>query len=155
MMSWKYFEVGVLLWAKLKFSRDYENRFLNKTKKDFVIDFDNVWKWLRFTRKDHAKRLLEKNFTIDIDYQVIKHKPAPPSCGAGFEDLKSPSINLGGAGLNKEQMKMKMKMKIYMISKNKMNTMFLTNMINILKNVYNKYIFKEMKIYIWRDKKKK
>ena len=121
---------------------------MNKTKKDFVIDFDNVWKWLRFTRKDHAKRLLEKNFTIDIDYQVIKHKPAPPSCGAGFEDLKSPSINLGGAGLNKEQMKMKMKMKIYMISKNKMNTMFLTNMINILKNVYNKYIFKEMKIYI-------
>ena len=40
------------------------------TKKDFVVDFDNAWKWAGFTRKDNAKTVLNKHFTIDIDYQV-------------------------------------------------------------------------------------
>ena len=35
---------------------------------DFVIDFDSVWKWLGFTRKDNAKRLLDKFFVVNIDY---------------------------------------------------------------------------------------
>ena len=38
-------------------------------KKDFVIDLDNVWKWLGFAQKVNAKNLLEKNFTVDIDYK--------------------------------------------------------------------------------------
>lgn len=37
---------------------------------DFVIDFENVWKWCGFTRKDNAKRLLEKYFTLNIDYKI-------------------------------------------------------------------------------------
>lgn len=41
-------------------------------KKDFIIDFDNVWKWCGFTRKGDGKRVLEKNFKIDIHYQVKK-----------------------------------------------------------------------------------
>ena len=95
-----------------RLSRDYENRLINKiknnfndneqklflssfycflnydSKKDFVIDFDNAWKWCGFSRKDPAKRVLEKNFTIDIDYKV--QIPAPPTCGAGIEESKSP-----------------------------------------------------------------
>ena len=102
-----------------RLSKDYENRFLTKikenfnenqqqlfvasfycflnydSKKDFIIDFDNVWKWLGFTRKDNSKRLLEKFFIIDIDYKT--QKDAPPKGGAAFS-----SKNLGGAGLNKE-----------------------------------------------------
>ena len=35
---------------------------------DFVIDLDNVWKWLGFSQKVNAKTLLEKNFAIDKDY---------------------------------------------------------------------------------------
>jgi len=42
------------------------------TKKDFVIDFDNVWKWMGFSRKDNAKTVLNKHFTIETDYQVKK-----------------------------------------------------------------------------------
>ena len=38
---------------------------------DFVIDLDNVWKWLGFAQKVKAKVLLEKNFTIDIDYKNL------------------------------------------------------------------------------------
>ena len=38
---------------------------------DFVIDLDNVWKWLEFKQKATAKVLLEKNFKIDIDYKNL------------------------------------------------------------------------------------
>jgi hypothetical protein len=78
-----------------RLTKDYENKFLMKIKEnfndnqqqlfvasfycflnydkknDFVIDFDNVWKWLGFTRKDNSKRLLEKFFTEDIDYKIV------------------------------------------------------------------------------------
>jgi hypothetical protein len=107
-----------------RLSKDYENKLLNKikinftdnqqklfvasfycflkydSKKDFVIDFDHVWKWLGYSRKSDAKRVLDKHFTIDIDYQV--RKAAPPISAAAFKESKSPSKNLGGAGINKE-----------------------------------------------------
>ncbi len=78
-----------------KLSKDYENKMISKIKKeftepqqqlfagsfychlkfdaknDFVIDFDDVWKWVGFTRKDNAKRLLEKFFIEDKDYKIL------------------------------------------------------------------------------------
>ena len=42
--------------------------FLNYTKKDFVIDLDDAWKWLGFGRKSDGKRVLEKKFKKDIDF---------------------------------------------------------------------------------------
>ena len=38
---------------------------------DFVIDLDDVWKWLDFTNKANAKKLLEKYFVIDKDYKLL------------------------------------------------------------------------------------
>lgn len=38
---------------------------------DFVIDLDNVWKWLGFGQKVNAKRVLEKHFTINKDYKIL------------------------------------------------------------------------------------
>jgi len=35
---------------------------------DFVIDLDNIWKWLGFSQKVNAKTLLEKQFVINKDY---------------------------------------------------------------------------------------
>ena len=35
---------------------------------DFVIDLDNVWKWIGFNQKVKAKSLLERHFKCDIDY---------------------------------------------------------------------------------------
>jgi len=82
-----------------RLSKDYENRLINKikdnfnekeqqifvtsfycflnydTKKDFVVDFDSAWKWAGFSRKDHAKTVLNKHFIIDIDYQVKSFAP--------------------------------------------------------------------------------
>lgn len=37
---------------------------------DFVIDLDNIWKWLGFQQKYNAKVVLEKNFILDKDYKI-------------------------------------------------------------------------------------
>ena len=75
-----------------KFSGDYQSKLVEKvknnftnyeqqlflssfycylkhdSKKDFVIDLDNVWKWLDFNQKVKAKILLENHFTLNKDY---------------------------------------------------------------------------------------
>ena len=43
--------------------------FLNyDSKMDYVIDLDDVWKWLKFSTKQKAKMLLENHFVKDTDY---------------------------------------------------------------------------------------
>jgi hypothetical protein len=78
-----------------RLSTNYQNKFLSKikstftcddqrlfvtsfyvylnynSKEDFVIDLDNVWKWLGFQQKVNAKRVLEKHFKLDIDYKFL------------------------------------------------------------------------------------
>ena len=46
------------------------------SRKDFIIDLDNVWEWLGFQSKFNAKRLLEKYFTINIDYILLLRQSA-------------------------------------------------------------------------------
>ena len=41
---------------------------------EFVVDLDNVWKWMGFSQKDRAKRLLEANFVMDMDYKCLLHE---------------------------------------------------------------------------------
>lgn len=38
---------------------------------DFVVDLDDVWKWLEFTNKANAKILLEKYFIKNKDYKSL------------------------------------------------------------------------------------
>jgi hypothetical protein len=46
--------------------------YLNYNQKnDFVINLDDVWKWLGFSQKVKAKLLLEKHFIIDVDYKLL------------------------------------------------------------------------------------
>lgn len=46
--------------------------YLNhNSKTDFMVDLDDIWKWLGFNQKVKAKLLLEKNFIIDIDYKNL------------------------------------------------------------------------------------
>ena len=71
-------------------SNTYQNKLLNKIKEkfsdneqqmfvasfycylnyhdEFIIDLDNIWKWLGFNQKVKAKVLLENHFKINIDY---------------------------------------------------------------------------------------
>jgi hypothetical protein len=39
------------------------------TKNDFVVDLDDVWKWIGFSKKYNAERVLETHFNCDIDYK--------------------------------------------------------------------------------------
>ena len=39
---------------------------------DYIINLDDIWKWLGFSQKVNSKVLLEKNFKIDIDYKILK-----------------------------------------------------------------------------------
>ena len=46
--------------------------YLNYNKNtDFVVDLDNIWCWLGFNQKFNAIRLIEKFFTVDIDYKNL------------------------------------------------------------------------------------
>lgn len=86
-----------------KFSGDYQNKLIEKVKKhftnyeqqlflssfycylkydsknDFVIDLDNIWKWLGFSSKFNAKRLLENKFIINKDYKLLLLQSAKQS----------------------------------------------------------------------------
>ena len=54
--------------------------FLNCDKKnDFIIDLDNVWKWLGFSSKHKAKELLNKSFILDKDYKLLLTQPGEQS----------------------------------------------------------------------------
>jgi hypothetical protein len=54
-------------------------------KKDFVVDLDNVWKWMGFSQKYNAERMLEKHFIIEIDYKKL----APQGGGANSDNKYS------------------------------------------------------------------
>ena len=45
--------------------------YLNYKSDEFVIDLDDIWKWLGFSRKNDSKKLLEKHFKMEIDYKIV------------------------------------------------------------------------------------
>lgn len=46
--------------------------YLNYDKNtDFVVDLDDVWRWLEFSQKFNAIRIIEANFKLDVDYKNI------------------------------------------------------------------------------------
>lgn len=99
-----------------KFSGDYQSKLVEKvkntftnyeqqlflssfycylkydTKNDFVIDLDNVWKWLGFSIKVNAKNVLEKNFTINVDYKILllklQEQKIAPQVGGTKKDTR-------------------------------------------------------------------
>ncbi|ATZ80831.1 hypothetical protein BMW23_0785 [Bodo saltans virus] len=73
----KNYENKLITKIKTHFTNDEQQLFvvsfycyLNYSKDTFVIDFNDVWKWIGFTRKDNAKRLLIKLFVENIDYRI-------------------------------------------------------------------------------------
>ena len=54
--------------------------FLNyNSKRDYVVDLDDVWKWVGYSNKAHSKILLEKNFIINKDYKCLLPQPREQS----------------------------------------------------------------------------
>lgn len=105
----------------IRLSQDYQNKLLNKikakftdtqqqlfassfycylnhnSKNEFIIDLDDVWKWMGFSRKDPAKVVIVKNFIKDIDYKILIVK----------KEITENQTNRGGR--NKEQIIMTIK----------------------------------------------
>jgi len=101
-----------------KFSSDYNNKLLAKIKdsftdfqqqlflssfycylkyhptNDFVIDLDDVWKWMDFFQKQRAKELLEKNFVIDKDYKCLLTFESEQKKGRGGHNIKKIMLNV-------------------------------------------------------------
>lgn len=70
--------------------------YLNYDKNiDFVVDLDDIWKWLGFQQKYHAKVVLEKNFKLDIDYKNLAHATS------GAVSEQEPTVKQNG-GHNKQ-----------------------------------------------------
>lgn len=78
-----------------QFSDDEQRQFVDHFKlyaeygpnSGFVMDIDNIWKWIGFARKDHAKRFLKNNFIDNIDYIVLITDPHR-SGGQNKENIK-------------------------------------------------------------------
>lgn len=68
---------------------------------DFVIDLDNIWKWLGFSKKQTAKILLENQFNNNVDYKMMLSQLAEQT-----NDEVLPTLKLrqktGSGGHNKE-----------------------------------------------------
>lgn len=45
--------------------------YLNHNPTEFIVDFDNVWKWLGFQQKYNGVVVLERHFVEKMDYQVL------------------------------------------------------------------------------------
>ena len=60
---------------------------------DFVIDLDDVWKWLGFTQKAHVKPMIESNFKLNVDYTISipEFKKTKTDQQSGGSDEEQPS----------------------------------------------------------------
>jgi hypothetical protein len=63
---------------------------------DFVVNLENVWKFIGFSNKANGKRLLKQHFTENKDYQKLLIRSDEQV--VNLKDGK----NIGGAGLNQE-----------------------------------------------------
>ena len=89
--------------------------YLNYNKNtDFVVDLDDVWKWLGFAQKINVRTLLEKNFTINVDYTVSIpefKKSEKPENVSGGSDEEQPTESIipskpKNGGQNKQTIKL-------------------------------------------------
>ena len=99
------FNNRLLLKIKENFNEEEQKIFITSfycylnydQKNDFVIDLDNIWKWLGFSQKIKAKQLLEKNFKKNIDYkislyQLVKQKNDEKKHGGNNREIFSLTI---------------------------------------------------------------
>lgn len=80
--------------------------YLNYDKNiDFVVDLDDIWKWLGFSQKIRAKECLEKYFKLDIDYKNLAFSDGKASLNddkLALGDSKASSDDEKWGGHNKQ-----------------------------------------------------
>jgi hypothetical protein len=102
-----------------RLNREYNNKFINKIKEtftetqqqlfvssfycylnyrqfdDYVIDLDNIWKWLGYSQKVNAKMCIEKHFLKDKDYKIVDQSQREPKVeGRGGHNKQTILLNI-------------------------------------------------------------
>jgi hypothetical protein len=88
--------------------------YLNYDKNtDFVVDLDDVWRWLGFTQKVAARLLIESNFKLNVDYTVsipeFKKSKQDQQSGGSDEEQQNESTDPSkpkNGGQNKQTIKL-------------------------------------------------
>jgi cell division septum initiation protein DivIVA len=83
---------------------------------DFVVDLDDVWKWLGFAQKINVRTLLEKNFKINVDYTVsipeFKKSEQPENVSGGSDEEQPTESTIPSKPKNGGQNKQTIKLTI-------------------------------------------
>lgn len=61
---------------------------------DYVIDLDNIWKWLDFSQKVNAKKILQRNFKINIDYKLYSQHELNQNTSHGGNNKETIMLNI-------------------------------------------------------------
>ena len=62
---------------------------------DYIVDLDNIWKWLGFNQKYNAIRILEKNFEVEKDYKnFAPHLGGAKTKGSGGHNIQKYYLNV-------------------------------------------------------------
>lgn len=77
------------------------------TKKDFVIDLDDVWKWIGFSTKQHAKTVIERHFIIENDYKLFATEIAEANKDKSLLTRSRKQNEQGGHNIKKIMMTIK------------------------------------------------
>ena len=101
-----------------KLSASYNNKLINKIKEDFtetqqqlfvasfysylkydkntdyIIDLDDVWKWLGFSQKANVKKIIDRTFIIDIDYKILLCQSAEQENSHGGHNKQKIMMNI-------------------------------------------------------------
>ena len=74
----KFYQGNLLNKIKNNFDTEEQKMFiasfycyLRLKNEDFIIDLDEIWKWLGFSQKIRAKELLQKHFKQDLEYKIL------------------------------------------------------------------------------------
>ena len=86
--------------------------YLNYDKNtDFVVDLDDVWRWLGFTQKAHIKPMIESNFKLNVDYTITipdlkKSKQEQQMSSGSDEEHPTEPVKPKNGGHNKQTIKL-------------------------------------------------
>jgi hypothetical protein len=86
--------------------------YLNYDKNtDFVVDLDDVWRWLGFASKFNAIRLIEPNFKLNVDYTITipdlkKSKQEQEITSGSDEEHPTEPVKPKNGGQNKQTIKL-------------------------------------------------
>jgi cell division septum initiation protein DivIVA len=81
--------------------------YLNYDKNtDFVVDLDNIWRWLGFSQKINARLLIESSFKLDVDYKNLSSDDSDEDQSHHSQDKSSSDKPKKHGGHNKQTIKL-------------------------------------------------